>query len=73
MNNLSAEDKEIIESCDLEGLNQIEYARQKDITLPAAKSRIQRARKRLKVELHIACKIILDDKGNVCCFDPDCK
>ena len=70
---LSAEDKEIIEKCDLEGMNQAEFAKLKNITVPGAKSRIQRARKRLKVELHIACQIVLDDMGNVCCFDPNCK
>lgn len=70
---LSQEDQEIIQLCDLEGLNQSEYARQKGITLAGAKSRIQRARKRLKNELNIACKIIFDEQGNVCCFDPACK
>ena len=73
LSNLSPEDKEIIELCDLEGLNQSQYAEKKGITLAGAKSRIQRARKRLKSELHSACKIILDENGNVCCFDPDCK
>lgn len=70
---LSAEDKEIIERCDLEGLNQNDYALQKDITLSGAKSRIQRARKRLKVELNLACRIVFDEQGKVCCFDPGCK
>lgn len=70
---LSAQDKEIIELCDLEGLNQIDYARQKDITLAGAKSRIQRARKRLKLELNLACRIVFDEQGNVCCFDPACQ
>ena len=73
LNNLSATDREIIERCDLEGLTQIEYAAQKGITLAGAKSRIQRARKRLKNALQIACRIELDEQGNVCCFDPACR
>lgn len=70
---LTKDDKHIIEQCDLEGQNQADFAEQNGLTLVAAKSRIQRARKRLKIELHIACKIILDDQGNVCCFDPECQ
>jgi len=70
---LSAKDKDIIEQCDLGGVNQAEYAKRHSMTLVAVKSRIQRARKRLKTELHTACNIILDDNGNVCCFDPQCK
>ena len=73
LTNLSTQDKEIIELCDLEGLTQSQYAEQKGITLAGAKSRVQRARKRLKHELQLACKIVLDEHGNVCCFDPDCK
>ncbi len=70
---LSADDQEIIELCDLDGLNQADYAKRKQLSLSAAKSRIQRARKRLKEELSIACKIVFDEQGNVCCFDPACK
>ena len=72
LKNLNKQDREVIELCDLEGLNQAEYARRKEITVAGAKSRIQRARKRLKDELNTACKIVFDEQGNVCCFDPDC-
>lgn len=71
--NLTDEDREIIEQCDLEGMNQTDYATLKQLSIPAAKSRIQRARKRLKNELNIACKIVFDEQGKVCCFDPACK
>ncbi|MBC8212817.1 MAG: RNA polymerase sigma factor SigZ [Gammaproteobacteria bacterium] len=70
---LSNEDREVIELCDLQGLTQAEYALRKSITLPGAKSRLQRARKRLKIELNSACKIIFDEQGKVCCFDPECQ
>jgi len=73
LQNLNTEDREIIELCDLEGLNQAEYAEHKHLSVAGAKSRIQRARKRLKEELHSACNIIFDEHGNVCCFDPECK
>ena len=40
------------------------------LTLPAAKSRVQRARKRLKAQLVTACQVRLDEAGKVCCFVP---
>jgi RNA polymerase sigma-70 factor, ECF subfamily len=70
---LSSDDQEIIQYCDLDSLNQNDYAQKKAISLASAKSRIQRARKRLKFELDIACKIVLDEQGKVCCFDPNCQ
>jgi len=70
---LSSDDKEIIELCDLDGMNQADFAQHKQLSTAASKSRIQRARKRLKKELHIVCKIELDTQGNVCCFIPCCK
>jgi len=70
---LSVEDREIIQLCDLDGMNQSDYAQLKKLSTAGAKSRIQRARKKLKDELNIACKIIFDEHGNVCCFDPACK
>jgi len=67
---LDAEDQEAITLCDLDGLTQAEYAKRKQLTLPGAKSRVQRARKRLKKALNEACQVRFDDAGNVCCFTP---
>jgi len=73
LKSLNKEDRDIIEQCDLEGMEQQEYAKLKGLGLSAAKSRVQRARRRLKVELDEACNVIYDDQGNVCCIDPVCK
>jgi len=73
LKSLHKEDRDIIEHCDLEGMEQKEYSKLKGLGLSAAKSRIQRARKRLKEELDDACNVIYDELGNVCCIDPDCK
>ncbi len=67
---LSPEDREAITLCDLEGLPQIEYARRKGLSLPGAKSRIQRARKRLREQLSQACQVRLDAAGQVSDFVP---
>ncbi len=69
---LSPEDREAIECCDLDGMSQVEYAGRKGLTVPAAKSRIQRARKRLREALKGACHVVFDEQGRVCCFDSFC-
>lgn len=70
LSELSEEDREAITLCDLEGLSQEDYARLKGLTLPGAKSRVQRARKRLRKHLTGACQVRFDAAGKVCCFVP---
>ena len=70
LSELGPEDREAITLCDLEGLPQDEYARRKGLSLPGAKSRIQRARKRLRERLSHACQVRLDAAGQVSDFVP---
>ncbi len=70
LSELSPEDREAITLCDLEGLSQNEYARRKGLSLPGAKSRVQRARKRLHEQLTQACQVRLDAAGQVSDFVP---
>ncbi len=67
---LSPMDRDAITCCDLEGMNQEDYARKIGLSLPAAKSRVQRARKRLKTQLATRCQVRFDEAGRVCCFVP---
>lgn len=67
---LTAQERQIITLCDIDGITQRSYAEQFDLNLPTVKSRIQRARKNLKKQLKGQCKIIFDPKGKVCCFTP---
>lgn len=67
---LSAEDREALTLCDLEGLPQDKFAQHLGLTLPAAKSRVQRARKRLRAQLTFACQVKLDESGHVVAFTP---
>ena len=67
---LSSEDREALTLCDLEGLPQEEYARRKGLSLPGAKSRVQRARKRLREQLTLSCQVRLDTAGQVSDFVP---
>lgn len=70
LSELSEEDREAITRCDLEGMTQEDYAQLKGLTLPGAKSRVQRARRRLRKHLTEACQVKFDAAGKVCCFVP---
>lgn len=65
---LAPADRDALTCCDLEGMTQADYAARLGISLPGAKSRVQRARARLKAQLSRACQVRLDEQGKVCCF-----
>jgi RNA polymerase sigma-70 factor (ECF subfamily) len=67
---ISAEDREIIEQCDLHGIKQQAYADTHGLTLTAVKSRLLRARQRLRDTLVRNCQVRFDDTGQVCCHVP---
>ncbi len=70
LSELSAEDRLAITFCDIEGNSQQALADKLKISLPGAKSRIQRARLRLRERLVSACQVRFDNNGDVCCFVP---
>ncbi len=70
LSELSPEDSEAINLCDLEGMTQSAYAEQLGLSLAGAKSRVQRARKHLREHLKNACQVRFDETGRVCCFVP---
>lgn len=70
LSELSADDREAITLCDLDGLSQQMLADRLGLSLPAAKSRVQRARRRLREQLVAACQVQFDEVGHVCCFVP---
>ena len=67
---LSTEDREAIVLCDIQRMTQIAFAQRQGLSLPAAKSRVQRARRRLLTHLTEACQVNFDDTEKVCCFVP---
>lgn len=67
---LAADDREIIEQCDLQGVKQQVFALKAGLSLPAAKARLLRARKRLREALTRNCQVRFDDTGRVCCHVP---
>ncbi|MCW8995812.1 MAG: sigma-70 family RNA polymerase sigma factor [Psychromonas sp.] len=60
---LDEDDKDVIEQCDMHGLSQLDYARIKGLSLSATKSRIQRARKKLREQMIVSCNVELDQRG----------
>lgn len=70
LSELSAEDREAITLCDLQGMPQAEFAKLKGLGLSAAKSRVQRARQRLREQMTYACQVQIDSTGHVADFAP---
>ena len=60
INELSEEDQLVLRACDLSGLSQREFAVQHGLSLPATKSRLLRARQRLRDRMSSACRIQFD-------------
>lgn len=70
LSELSVDDREAITLCDLEGMPQAEFARLKSLSLSAAKSRVQRARQRMRERMTQACQVRFDGAGRVDDFVP---
>lgn len=68
LSELSPQDRDAITQCDLQGVSQADFAAAQGLSLTAAKSRIQRARQRLKQQMSQACQVKLNDSGRVSDF-----
>lgn len=60
---LSEQDQQALRVVDLEGTSQKRYAEQLGLDYTTAKSRVQRARKRLRREFERCCEILRDRRG----------
>lgn len=67
---LGPADAHILGACELSGMKLADYARREGLGLPAVKSRLQRARRRLRERLVEACAVRFDERGSVCCHGP---
>ena len=70
LSDLSVVESEIIEQCDLREVKQADFARQHGLSLAAVKSRLRRARLRLREKLLVSCQVRLDEGGHVVDFVP---
>lgn len=64
---LGLEDRTILQACDITGLTVRAFAQTHALGLPAAKSRLLRARQRLRQLLVDHCQVQFDERGQVCC------
>lgn len=64
---LGADDRDVLQRCDIDGETQRAYAEAHGLTLPAVKARVQRARQRLRAQLIAHCGVRFDAAGHVCC------
>jgi RNA polymerase sigma-70 factor (ECF subfamily) len=62
---LPAEDREALRLTEYEGLTQRELAARLGISVSGAKSRVQRARARLRAQLEACCRFEFDRRGNL--------
>ena len=67
---LDAIDRDIIQACDLDRLSVRAFADANTLSLAAAKSRLLRARRRLRGNLVHNCQVRFDETGKVCCHVP---
>ena len=67
---MAAEDRDVIEQCDLQGVRQQVFAETHGLSLAAVKSRLLRARQRLRDNLVCNCQVRFDETGQVCCHVP---
>jgi RNA polymerase sigma-70 factor (ECF subfamily) len=66
MGELSHDDAEVLRACDIEGRTLKTFAQQRKLSLPAVKSRLLRARQRLRERMITACRVQFDvDTGSV--------
>lgn len=70
LSELNDADRQAIVLCDLGGMPQADYAAQVGLTLSAAKSRLQRARLRLRDRMATACQVTMGTGGQVEDFVP---
>lgn len=64
---LGLEDRSILQACDINGVTVRVFAQTQALGLPAAKSRLLRARQRLRQLLVDHCQVQFDERGQVCC------
>jgi RNA polymerase sigma-70 factor (ECF subfamily) len=70
LSELPPADREILQQCDIAGVTQQAFADAHGLTLSAAKSRILRARRRLRETMVKNCQVRFDGDGKVCSHVP---
>jgi RNA polymerase sigma-70 factor (ECF subfamily) len=67
---LAPADREALQLVEFDGLSQAEASRRLGLSISGMKSRVQRARARLKTAVEDCCRLELDRRGEVRAFEP---
>ena len=67
---LAQEDQEALRLVEVDGLTQPEVARRLGLSVSGMKSRIQRARRRLRLAVEACCRLEIDRRGGLIAYEP---
>jgi RNA polymerase sigma-70 factor (ECF subfamily) len=70
MRSLPSADVEALRLTELEGITQAEGASRLGLSVSGMKSRVQRARRRLRATLELCCRVEIDRRGSVMDYQP---
>jgi RNA polymerase sigma-70 factor (ECF subfamily) len=73
LNELGAGDREALRLVEMDGLTQVEAARRLGLSSSGMKSRIQRARARLRAVVDACCRVELDRRGGLVGYEARCR
>jgi RNA polymerase sigma-70 factor (ECF subfamily) len=73
VNNLPELDRQALVLTEYQGLTQKEFAERVGLSFSGAKSRVQRAREKLKQQLLACCHFEVDRRGHVINYQPHCQ
>lgn len=62
---LPAEQRELLKAIEIDGMKQTDYAKQNNLNLSTVKSRVQRAKQKIKEQILSGCYLQTDKFGNV--------
>ena len=70
LRHLAGADQQALQMVEFDGLTQVEAAARLGLSVSGMKSRVQRARSRLRAALDDCCRIALDRRGGVISYEP---
>jgi len=68
---LAEVDRQALRLVDVDGLTHVEAARQLGMSVSGMKSRVQRARSRLRAVVEACCRVELDRRGGLIAYEPN--
>ncbi len=70
LEDLPETDRNLLDAIEIKGMTQVEYAQKYNLTVSTVKSRIQRAKQKIKIGISGNCFLVTDLYGNVVAHNP---